>query len=69
MRAQETAENRRFLQKIEDFRRKPQIGLRHLDGPLARPYASCKQESKQANKRQRLEVAATIRIRFDLVEN
>ena len=29
-RAQETAENRRFSQETEDFRRKPQIGLRHL---------------------------------------
>ena len=29
-RAQETAENRRFSQKTEDSRRKPQIGLRHL---------------------------------------
>ena len=29
-RAQETAENRRFSQETADFRRKPQIGVRHL---------------------------------------
>ena len=36
----EGAENRKFLQKTEDFRRKPQFGLRHLrSSPEARPYS------------------------------